>query len=52
MGVSRGIVDAEAHILQDPAPLQIARSIFWTARGDLFDVGLALNKAVKGAFDN
>jgi hypothetical protein len=33
MGVSRGIVDAEAHILQDPAPLQIAQSIFWSACG-------------------
>ncbi len=55
------VVDAESRILKDPAPLIAVRTLadssvnllvrVWTARQDLFDVNLALNKAVKEAFD-
>jgi small conductance mechanosensitive channel len=61
MGVLRNLVDAEPRILKDPAPMLAVRTLadssvnllarVWTARGDLFDVNLALNKTVKETFD-
>ncbi len=59
--IAREIVEAESRILKDPAPMLAVRTLadssvnllvrVWTARGDLFDVELALNKAVKEAYD-
>lgn len=61
MGVLRNLVDAEPRILKDPAPMLAVSTLadssvnllvrVWTARGDLFDVNLALNKTVKETFD-
>lgn len=61
LGVLRKIVDAETRILRDPEPLLAVNALadssvnllvrVWTERGDFFDVSLALNKAVKEAFD-
>ena len=61
MGILRKIVDAEARILKDPEPMLAVSTLadssvnllvrVWTARADFFGVNLALNKAVKEAFD-
>ena len=60
LGILRGITDTEARILKDPEPMLAVSTLadssvnllvrVWMARTDLFDVELALNKAIKEAF--
>jgi small conductance mechanosensitive channel len=55
------VIEAEARVIKDPAPVVAVRALadsavnllvrYWTTREDVFEVQLALNKAIKEKFD-
>ncbi len=61
IAIARRVIEAESRVLKDPAPMIAVQALadssvnllvrVWTVRADFFDTQLALNKAIKEAYD-